>query len=504
MKKTTVSFRLIILLGISALFVSAFSFAEPNIKSNKIINYWTPERISKAIPRHMVVDKINGLGYIMRPDGSLKPHGHNVLAEVTRLKGNVINASTPNAKPSGGNNDSEGPVMMPVEPEDGATIGAEQRFAVNITDASGVRSATLTIIYPSGQAQEFAMVNSSGDIWENTLSGFTDGDWGWRVQARDNSKGKGNSRTAGDWTFTVDTGSGGGSGGSGGGSNDSIANSGWGFGGNVQTAAGRLLYEMPDNRRKRRWSAYVCSGTVVTDNMSGRSIIVTAAHCVYDDANKAFARNVMFIPNQAQTTGSGTDSNCENDPLGCWTPSFGVVDSNWISRTFPDNIPWDYAYYVVSDEGAHAGSALSSGALDVEAGDLPIDFSQPVFDDGTPGASSSDFTYGLGYSYSDDPNFMYCVDDMTINGADNWWLPVCGLSGGSSGGPWIQNMTTSSGSGLIISVNSWGYSDGSPGMAGPKLSGSTAYCLFGESQSMSFSSVPIGDGDEGIAVDYCN
>ncbi len=483
---------------ITAAFVSTASLAAPSEKSKVVIDYWTPERISKAIPRHMVVDKKNGLGYIMRPDGSLKPHGHNIVAEVTRLKSHITKA--PNAKPSSGNGDSEAPLITQLEPEDGAIIGAEQRFSVSITDASGVRSATLTIIYPSGQTQDFTMVNSGADLWENTLSGFTDGNWSWRVQARDGSKGKGNSSTSGDWGFTVDTGSGG----SGGGSSDSIANSGWGFNGDLQTASGRLLYEMPNNRKKRRWSAYVCSGTVVTDNISGRSIIVTAAHCVYDDANKAFARNVLFIPNQDQTTGSGTDGDCSNDPLGCWAPSFGVVDENWTTRTFPENIPWDYAYYVVSDTGAHAGSAVSSDALDVEAGDLPLDFSPPTFDDGTPGDSSSDFTYGLGYSYSDDPNFMFCADDMTTNGSDNWWIPVCRLSGGSSGGPWVQDMTLTSGSGPIISVNSWGYSDGSPGMAGPKLSDSSAFCLFNESVSISFASIPSGDGGEGVAVNYCN
>ena len=53
----------------------------------------------------------------------------------------------------------------------------------------------------------------------------------------------------------------------------------------------------------------------------------------------------------------------------------------------------------------------------------------------------------------------------------NFWLPNCGLSGGSSGGPWVQPFTN--GNGTIISVNSWGYTN-QPGMAGPKLSGTSA------------------------------
>ena len=85
---------------------------------------------------------------------------------------------------------------------------------------------------------------------------------------------------------------------------------------------------------------YVCSGTVVKDDQDDRSIIMTAAHCVFDDKRKEFATDVIFIPNQAGTTGSGSDYNCDNDPLGCWATEFGVVDTDWAIRSFPQNIPW--------------------------------------------------------------------------------------------------------------------------------------------------------------------
>ena len=237
--------------------------------------------------------------------------------------------------------------ITPIEPLDGSTVGASQRFAASITDASGVKSATLVITYPTGSTQSFAMSNSSGDTWENSLSGFTDGIWSWHVEASDNTKGRGNTTVSNAWTFTVDTNGGGDPGDPP--SGDVVTNSRWTKGGVVQNAAGRIYFEMPSNQRRKRWAGYVCSGTVTNDGTSGRSVIITAAHCVYDDASKAFARNVLFIPNQDQTSGSGTDSNCSNDPFGCWTTSFGVVDVNWTTRTFPDNIPWDYAYYVVPD-----------------------------------------------------------------------------------------------------------------------------------------------------------
>ena len=57
-----------------------------------------------------------------------------------------------------------------------------------------------------------------------------------------------------------------------------------------------------------------------------------------------------------------------------------------------------------------------------------------------------------------------------------------------------------SGNGPIISVNSWGYTTG-PGMAGPKLNGTTASCLFEKAKVTGFASVPSTDGNEGVVVD---
>lgn len=460
-----------------------------------VFEYWTKERRAAAIPRDLVIDH-RGLGYLRRPDGSLEPHGHNTAAQLSSRN------KTPVAKPAspgGGSGDTTPPVISNMNPAEGDVIGASHVFSATITDdASAIKSVSFTITYPDGvTTQSFKPSFVGNDTWETSLQGFTDGNWSWHVVAKDRAAKGGNSSTSTSANFTVNTGSSGG-----GGDTYIITNAAWEASGAVQTAAGRIYFEMPGNsKRKGPWRGFVCSGTVATDGTTERSVIITAAHCIYDDVNKAFARNVLFIPDQGGTTGSGTDTNCNNDPMGCWAPSFGVVDVNWATSTFPDNIEWDYAYYVVSDTGAHTGTAASS-ELDIAAGSLPVSFLIPHVDDGEPSATSVDFTHALGYSYSDDPNFMYCAEDMTTEGAVNWWLPSCGLSGGSSGGPWVQPMDVSTGSGPIISVNSWGYTS-SPGMAGPKLVGTSAGCLFTEAKGIDFVSVPNSDGDAGVAVDYC-
>lgn len=454
----------------------------------RIAAYWTPERRAAAIPRDLVIDP-RGLGYLRRPDGTLVPYGHNIEAQV----GPRAQTPVPFAKPTGGaskTSDTNPPVISNMDPA-GGTIGASYPFSATVTDAeSGVKSVTFKIQYPNGLSQSFS-ASPSGDTWSVNLSGFTDGDWAWSVIAKDNAPRGGNTATEGPVAFTVKTGSGGGTSGGGG----TVTNAEWTNGGAVQTAAGRLYFEMPSNSKwKGPWTGYVCSGTVVADGTTGRSVILTASHCVYDDVNKAFARNVMFIPNQAGTTGTGTDLNCGNDPMGCWVPSFGVVDVNWTTRTFPDNILWDYAFYVVPDSGAHqTGFTPSSDILDTAASSLSVQTDTNA----TVGA----YAYALGYSYSEDPKFMYCAENLgTESSYGDWWLGSCGLSGGSSGGPWVQNADatntwTGGTDGKIISVNSWGYTN-QPGMAGPKLFGTSASCVFGNAKSGTATSTQ--DGYAGI------
>ncbi|MBL4585141.1 MAG: hypothetical protein JKX83_11070 [Pseudomonadales bacterium] len=503
-----------------ALATSLFSFtgltqAQGNAISAakaRVIDHWTPERISHATPRDLLIDN-RGLGYLRKADGSLQAYGHNTRPQIISST-----QKNPNAKPDGkgggsggggkGGNDGGGgstssdstaPTITSTNPSDGATIGSAHTFSAVITDASGIKSVSFVVTYPNGTTtQSFTPANIGNDTWSTDLSGFSDGNWSWHVVAKDKGSKGGNTATSTSTNFTVSSSSG-----SGGTGDYVVTNAGWSQGDAVQNAAGRIYFEMPDTaNRTGSWGGYVCSGTVTTDETSGRSIIITASHCVYDDANKAFARNVLFIPNQAGTTGSGTDLNCSNDPIGCWATSFGVVDNNWATKTFPNNIAWDYAYYVVNDSGAHSGATASSDSLDIAAGSLPVNFTSAYTYDGDPSATSIDFTHSLGYSYSEDPNFMYFAEDMKTEGSVNWWLANCGLSGGSSGGPWVQPMDEATGIGPIISVNSWGYTT-APGMAGPKLVGTSAECIYAEAKSISFTSVSSTDGDEGVVIDYC-
>nr|WP_320192123.1 hypothetical protein [uncultured Desulfobacter sp.] len=471
--------------GVAGSLAHAGEIKSMNAGKSGIAKYWTKERRVNAVPRDLVIDQ-RGLGYLRKSDGSFAPYGHQIEAKTPQPLGKPINESNP-------------PEISEMNPAEGVSIGDSYTFSAMVTDQNRIKSVTFVIYYPDGiSSQSFSPLNTGNDIWRISLQGFYTGDWAWAVEAEDSVKNTGTSDTV---NFTVGTGPEPPPGDD----SDTTPNAIWDRdnGGAVQTAAGRIYFEMPTAKNPRKpWQGYVCSGTVVSDDTSGRSVILTAAHCVYDDANKAFARNVLFIPDQAGTdSDEGTDRDGSNDPLGSWAPSFGVVDENWTSTTFPDNIEWDYAFYVVNDTDttAHTPGLTpnTSDILDVAAATLQVSFSTPYYDDGTSGADTDDFTYALGYSFDWDPNLMYCAEDMTKEGEVNWWLPSSELSGGSSGGPWVQPMDTDTGSGPVISVNSWSYIN-LPGMAGPMLDITSAECVFNTAILTEFVDVANDDGKAGV------
>jgi hypothetical protein len=423
-------------------------------------DYWTADNVASAQPRDLVIDE-RGLGYLREANGTLSPYGHSVAAPARQLSTTPVSGAQSAPAPSG----APAPVATTIDalqPGAGDTVGGSASFTATITADTGVRSVNMFIGRVGGLPQRFSMTHVGSGVWQTNLSGLSDGGWEWYVEVRDRGP-RGGARTQSDHVvFNVST--------------STSNHERWTDGGAVQTAAGRILFTMPDGN-------YVCSGTAITDGVSGRSVILTAAHCIYDDVANVFASNALFIPSQDDGGTDGTDFDCMNDPIGCWAVDHGVVDLNWTTRTFPDNVAWDFGYYVVSDSGAHQGAAANS-ALDIAAGTLDAQFTAPVL---------ADTTTALGYSYSHDPNFMYCAESLATNGPDNYWLPTCGLSGGASGGPWLQPVA--SGDGPVMSVNSWGYTT-APGMAGPLLHGTSASLLFEAAKS-----TDLASADRGFVID---
>ena len=88
----------------------------------------------------------------------------------------------------------------------------------------------------------------------------------------------------------------------------------WNGGGAIKERSGKVYFEMGGG-------AYVCSGAVASDTRATVSLVLTAAHCAYDEADEAFATNWLFIPDFDQSP----TFTCSQTQYGCWTADALVV-----------------------------------------------------------------------------------------------------------------------------------------------------------------------------------
>ena len=233
----------------------------------------------------------------------------------------------------------------------------------------------------------------------------------------------------------------------------------------VYVATGKVFFDMAGG-------SWVCSGTALTDTRQGYSLVVTAGHCAYDEtvihSNAAFATNWMFIP---QFDSSPTFS-CSATAFGCWTASALVVNDGFASAgDFNTRAThYDWAFAVVGPGGKTNSQLDARGTFGLQATAMGTNTVVDAF--GYPAAGK--------YNGND---LTYCQGPLgfdALTGGTNYKL-ACGMTGGSSGGPWFSGFAAADGTstgnaGTIRSLNSYGYS-GQSNMYGPIFNGNTTNTL---------------------------
>ena len=168
-------------------------------------------------------------------------------------------------------------------------------------------------------------------------------------------------------------------------------------------------------------SNYVCSGTAT--NSSNGDVVTTAGHCVSDGGT--FVTNFAFVP--AYDNGAA--------PYGTWTAQTLFTTDQW--RTAED---FDYdAAFAVMNENA-SGQSLTN-----VVGSYPIAFNPPR------GQTMKAYGYPAAKPFNGQKLYS-CTGTVvqdTYGGSQDQGL-ACNMTGGSSGGGWIQN-------GSLSSVTSFGY-----------------------------------------------
>jgi hypothetical protein len=210
-------------------------------------------------------------------------------------------------------------------------------------------------------------------------------------------------------------------------------------GGLIQKTEGKVLFTMAG-------VDYVCSGTVVVDSQAATSLVLTAGHCVYDPDLRVFASHWMFMPafEDAPSVYNG-GFNCAILTYGCWSANALVTSAGWAAGNFNE----DYGFAVMGPGGKN------NNLLEAAVGAQAIGFS--------PNRPTS--VRAFGYPHASPYNgsdLIYCSGNTvadTFGGSTSAGLS-CNMTGGSSGGGWLMPFNTTTGSGTLVSVNSFKYTAG--------------------------------------------
>ena len=260
------------------------------------------------------------------------------------------------------------PTITKIRPRPGVAVGNAHSFVAKVLRSRSTKSPLKTVSFQlqniqGSKSDPIDMTDIGDDTFEVTIDGFDrhkGTTWCFQISAKDV---RGKKRNSDCIPFTVE--------GVGGSSNSFIVDDGdddqdgiekapptpeaklmtqkevsesdWNAGGEIKRSTVRILFKF----KKSGDQVFVCSGAVVRDGSrgetsdmnDGRTIIVTAGHCVYSDLYKEFASEALVIPDQSSTRGSKSDFDCKNDNLGCWVASWGTVAKDWTKGTFPMNVP---------------------------------------------------------------------------------------------------------------------------------------------------------------------
>jgi len=247
--------------------------------------------------------------------------------------------------------------------------------------------------------------------------------------------------------------------GGGGGSGGTSTGTAWTGNQNVRNTTGKVFFTMGNTN-------YVCSGSTVADGNTNVSLVLTAGHCVEDGTSGGFATNFVYVPDYE----GWAAKSCTNDPTRCFAASRLVTSSAWANS---EDFDYDVAFAVVNGETLDATWGVNQIGFNLPRG-------QAMYDFGYPAARPYDGRT-LDYCNGVVRNDLYSQDQAM----------TCSMTGGSSGGPWLLNFNTSTGTGIANSVNSFKYTNDSSTMYGPYF-GNYANAVFNAAASGGGANTAVG------------
>jgi hypothetical protein len=231
----------------------------------------------------------------------------------------------------------------------------------------------------------------------------------------------------------------------------------WVRGGAVAQATGKVFFTLNDND-------YVCSGSAVSSPHA--DLVLTAAHCVSDGQGN-WASNWMFVPGYADGM----------QPYGAYTARRFFVSPRWTGAD--DSESYDVAFVTVNPATLYGATPH----VTTMPGAFPASFGAGL--GAGLGAGSAAATYVFGYPSQ--PPFSglyldYCAGQARVSVGQGFDGVPCGMTAGDSGGPWLAGFSPSAGTGTIVAVTTFKYSDDSRLLYGTEL-GTSARALYQEASA---------------------
>ncbi|MEV5935149.1 peptidase [Streptomyces sp. NPDC052079] len=218
----------------------------------------------------------------------------------------------------------------------------------------------------------------------------------------------------------------------------------WTGGGAVVSTSGRVFFTFQGRTAS-------CSGNAVTSQNA--STVITAGHCVKYQGSRH--TNWVFVP--AYHNGTA--------PYGQWTATSTLTTPQWEAS---EDINYDVGAAVVAPlNGQRLTSVVGAQGLQFNGG-----YNKPMYAFGFPAAAPYDGTKLIHCSGNSSKDFLFSQDHSL----------GCDMTGGSSGGPWFTGFDETTGTGLQVSVNSFGYTFLPNRMFGPYF-GDEAKALYDKAQT---------------------
>ncbi len=218
----------------------------------------------------------------------------------------------------------------------------------------------------------------------------------------------------------------------------------WTGDGAVVSTSGRVFFTFQGRTAS-------CSGNAVTSQNA--STVITAGHCVKYQGS--WHTNWVFVP--AYDNGEA--------PYGQWTATSTLTTPQWEAS---EDINYDVGAAVVAPlNGQRLTSVVGAQGLEFNGG-----YNKRMYAFGFPAADPYDGSELIHCSGNSSRDFLFSQDHSL----------GCDMTGGSSGGPWFTGFDEATGTGLQVSVNSFGYTFLPNRMFGPYF-GNEAKALYDRAQT---------------------